>query len=434
MPINVLMPALSPTMTEGNIARWLKKEGDTVKSGEVLVEIETDKATMEVESVDEGKLGKILVKDGAQGVKVNDTIAVILEAGEDAKTLEQFLKSAGAKPAAAPVQNVVAKQAPAMAQMAAAMQSVAPAPQPPMPAATAAPTGGRIFVTPLARRVAKDSGIDVSRISGSGPHGRVILADVEKAGASGGAQLGGGSLGGLMAGASGNFPAARSRVQPLSTLRKVIAQRLSLSTQTIPHFFVTMDCDIDRLLDLRAELNGMDENLKLSVNDFVLRAVALALMEVPDANASWTDAGIAMFDSADISVAVAIPGGLITPIIKSAEKKGLAVISKEMKELAARAKDNKLKPEEFQGGTFSISNMGMFGVKDFSAIINPPQTGILAIAAGEQRAVVKDGKLAVATVMSVTLSCDHRVIDGALGAKWLGAFKGLIEHPIKLVL
>jgi pyruvate dehydrogenase E2 component (dihydrolipoamide acetyltransferase) len=255
---------------------------------------------------------------------------------------------------------------------------------------------------------------------------------VEKAKASGGgAALG---LGGLTAGAGTSFPPARARVQPHTTMRKVIAQRLTLSKQTIPHFYVTVDCEIDRLLDLRAELNALDESLKLSVNDFVIKATALALKQVPDANASWSDEGVMLYDSADISVAVAIPGGLITPIIKSAEKKGLAAISKEMKDLATRAKENKLKPEEFQGGTFSISNMGMFGVKDFSAIINPPQAGILAIAAGEKRPVVEDGKLEVATVMSVTLSCDHRVIDGALGAQYLQAFKGLIEHPIKLVL
>jgi pyruvate dehydrogenase E2 component (dihydrolipoamide acetyltransferase) len=290
-----------------------------------------------------------------------------------------------------------------------------------------------VFASPLAKRVAKDAGVDLARVPGSGPHGRIVLADVEKAKASGGAG-GGLGLGGLLAGAGANFPPAQGRVQPHTTMRKVIAQRLTLSKQTVPHFYVTVDCEIDRLLDLRAELNALDETLKLSVNDFVIKAVALALKQVPNANASWSDEGVVLYDAADVSVAVAIPGGLITPIIKSAEKKGLAAISKEMKDLAARARDNKLKPEEFQGGTFSISNMGMFGVKDFSAIINPPQGGILAIAAGEKRPVVKDGQLAVATVMSVTLSCDHRVIDGVLGAQWLQAFKGLIEHPVKLVL
>ena len=436
MPIKVLMPALSPTMTEGNLARWLKKEGDNVKSGDVLAEIETDKATMEVEAVDEGKLGKILVQGGAQGVKVNDTIAVLLEEGEDPKSIDQFLKSDAGKPAAAPAGAPKAETPKAEAKPAAAPAPAAPASRPaaPQPAPVAS-SGGRVFASPLAKRVAKDSGIDLSRVTGSGPHGRVVLADVEKAKASGGARAGAaGGVGGLMAGANVNYGHAGSRVQPHSTMRKVIAQRLTQSKQTVPHFYATVDCEIDRLLDLRAELNALDETMKLSVNDFVIKATALALMEIPDANASWTDQGVVLYDSADISVAVAIPGGLITPIIKSAEKKGLAVISKEMKDLAQRAKENKLKPEEFQGGTFSISNMGMFGVKDFSAIINPPQGAILAIAAGEKRPVVKDGKLDIATVMSVTISCDHRVIDGALGAQWLQAFKKLIEHPIKLVL
>jgi pyruvate dehydrogenase E2 component (dihydrolipoamide acetyltransferase) len=444
MPIKVLMPALSPTMTEGNLARWLKKEGDNVKSGDVLAEIETDKATMEVEAVDEGKLGKILVKDGAQGVKVNDPIAVILEEGEDPKSIDQFLKSDAGKPAAAPApaEAPKAEAAKREAPTAEAKPAAAPAPAPapaPRPAAPqptpAAPSGGRVFASPLAKRVAKDSGIDLSRVTGSGPHGRVVLADVEKAKASGGARAGAvGGVGGLMAGANANYGHAGSRMQPHTTMRKVIAQRLTQSKQTVPHFYATVDCEIDRLLDLRAELNALDETMKLSVNDFVIKATALALMEIPDANASWSDQGVVLYDSADVSVAVAIPGGLITPIITSAEKKGLAVISKEMKDLAQRAKENKLKPEEFQGGTFSISNMGMFGVKDFSAIINPPQGAILAIAAGEKRPVVKDGKLDIATVMSVTISCDHRVIDGALGAQWLQAFKKLIEHPIKLVL
>jgi pyruvate dehydrogenase E2 component (dihydrolipoamide acetyltransferase) len=439
MPIKILMPALSPTMTEGNLARWLKKEGDEVKSGDVLAEIETDKATMEVEAVDEGKLGKILVKEGAQGVKVNDPIAVLLEEGEDPKSIDPFLKSD--KPAALPAKAEAPKaeakpEQPKAEAPKPAAAPAAPVPAAPRPAASqqapAVPSGGRVFASPLAKRIAKESGIDLVRIQGSGPHGRIVLADVEQAKTSGvGAGLG---LGGLLAGVGANFPPARSRVQPHTTMRKVIAQRLTQSKQTVPHFYATVDCEIDRLLDLRAELNAIDETMKLSVNDFVIKAAALALIQMPDANASWSDEGVVLYDSADISIAVAIPGGLITPIIKSAEKKGLAAISQEMKDLATRAHENKLKPEEFQGGTFSISNMGMFGVKDFSAIINPPQGAILAVAAGEQRPVVKNGKLEIATVMSVTLSCDHRVIDGVLGAQWLQAFKALIEHPIKLVL
>ena len=429
MPIKILMPALSPTMTEGNIARWLKKEGDKVKSGEVLAEIETDKATMEVEAVDEGTLGKILVAEGSQGVKVNDVIALLLEEGEDKKALDGM--SAAPAPKAAAKEESKAEAPKAAAESAPA---AAPAPKPAAPAAAPASSnlsGGRVFATPLARRIAKDKGFDIASVTGSGPHGRITRSDVEnfKGGASGG-----GAGGGLRLGSGANFAPAKSKLVPHSTMRKVIAKRLVESKQTVPHFYVSVDIDLDRLMDLRAEINAIDEKTKISVNDFAIRAAALALMQVPGANAAWSDDGAMMFDSADISVAVSIPGGLITPIIKSAEKKGLAVISAEMKDLATRAKEGKLKPEEFQGGTFSLSNLGMFGVKDFSAIINPPQGCILAVSAGEQRAVVKNGQLAVATVMTCTLSCDHRVVDGALGAQYMQAFKNLIEHPIKLVL
>jgi len=429
MPIKILMPALSPTMTEGNIARWLKKEGDKVKSGEVLAEIETDKATMEVEAIDDGTLGKIVVAEGSQGVKVNDVIALLLEDGEDKKALD------GA--AAAPAPKAAAKEEPkkeesktAEAPKAASAPAAAPAPKP-AAAPAAAPAGGRVFATPLARRIAKDKGFDIASVTGSGPHGRITRSDVENF--KRGASAGGGS-GGLRLGSGTNFAPAKSKLVPHSTMRKVIAKRLVESKQTVPHFYVSVDIDLDRLMDLRAEINAIDEKTKISVNDFAIRAAALALIQVPGANASWTDEGAMMFNSADISVAVSIPGGLITPIIKSAEKKGLATISAEMKDLATRAKEGKLKPEEFQGGTFSLSNLGMFGVKDFSAIINPPQGCILAVSAGEQRAVVKNGQLAVATVMTCTLSCDHRVVDGALGAQYMQAFKNLIEHPIKLVL
>ncbi|HEY4134241.1 MAG TPA: pyruvate dehydrogenase complex dihydrolipoamide acetyltransferase [Alphaproteobacteria bacterium] len=430
MPIKILMPALSPTMTEGNLARWLKKEGDNVKSGEVLAEIETDKATMEVEAVDEGKLGKILVPAGAQGVKVNEVIALLLEEGEDAKALEGAVAAPAAK-AEAPKEQPKAEAPKAAPAPVTTPVTAAPAPAPKQPAAALmASPGGRVFATPLARRIAKDKGLDIASVPGSGPHGRVTRVDVENF--KGGAAVGG--SGGLRLGAGANFAPARSKLVPHSTMRKVIAKRLVESKQTVPHFYVSVDIDLDRLMDLRAEINAIDEKTKISVNDFAIRASALALMQVPGANAAWSDEGAVMYESADISVAVSIPGGLITPIIKSAEKKGLAVISAEMKDLASRAKEGRLKPEEFQGGTFSLSNLGMFGVKDFSAIINPPQGAILAVSAGEQRAVVKDGKLAVATVMTCTLSCDHRVVDGALGAQYMQAFKNLIEHPVRLVL
>lgn len=426
MPIKILMPALSPTMTEGNIARWLKKEGDKVKSGEVLAEIETDKATMEVEAVDDGTLGKIMVAEGSQGVKVNDVIALLLEEGEDKKALEGVSAAPAAK--TAPKEEPKKEEAKAAAPAPAA--AAAPAPKP-AAAPAAAPAGGRVFATPLARRIAKDKGLDIASVTGSGPHGRITRSDVENF--KGGASVGGAG-GGLRLGSGANFAPAKSKLVPHSTMRKVIAKRLVESKQNVPHFYVSVDIDLDRLMDLRAEINAIDEKTKISVNDFAIRAAALALMQVPGANAAWSDEGAVMFESADISVAVSIPGGLITPIIKSAEKKGLATISAEMKDLATRAKENKLKPEEFQGGTFSLSNLGMFGVKDFSAIINPPQGCILAVSAGEQRAVVKNGQLAIATVMTCTLSCDHRVVDGALGAQFMQAFKNLIEHPIKLVL
>ena len=429
MPIKILMPALSPTMTEGNIARWLKKEGDKVKSGEVLAEIETDKATMEVEAVDEGTLGKILVAEGSQGVKVNDVIALLLEEGEDKKALEGMSAAPAAK--TAPKEETKKDEEPKKEEAKAApAAAAAPAPKP-AAAPAAPPAGGRVFATPLARRIAKDKGLDIASVTGSGPHGRITRSDVENF--KGGASVGGAG-GGLRLGSGATFAPAKSKLVPHSTMRKVIAKRLVESKQTVPHFYVSVDIDLDRLMDLRAEINAIDEKTKISVNDFAIRAAALALMQVPGANAAWSDEGAMMFESADISVAVSIPGGLITPIIKSAEKKGLATISAEMKDLATRAKENKLKPEEFQGGTFSLSNLGMFGVKDFSAIINPPQGAILAVSAGEQRAVVKNGQLAVATVMTCTLSCDHRVVDGALGAQFMQAFKNLIEHPIKLVL
>jgi pyruvate dehydrogenase E2 component (dihydrolipoamide acetyltransferase) len=442
MPITIKMPALSPTMTEGKLASWLKKEGDAIKSGDVLAEIETDKATMEVEAVDEGTLGRILVKEGTEGVAVNAPIALLLEEGEDKSALDKAAKDAAAaapkpeakaepKPEAKPEPRAEAKTEAG----AAPAPPKAPAP-PPRPAApVSVPTvkvGERVFASPLARRIAKDSGIEVARIPGTGPHGRIIRADVDAFIASGGATA---ASGGIFAGSGMTFAAAGSKTVPHSNIRKVIARRLSQSTQTIPHFYVTMDCDIDALLALRKEINETDETLKISVNDFVIRACALALRKVPEANVSWSDDGMIVYDAADIAVAVATDaGGLITPIVRAADRKGLAAISAEMKDLAARARVGKLMPEEYQGGTFSISNMGMFGVRDFTAIINPPQSCILAVGAGEPRTVVRDGDIAIATLMTLTMSCDHRSVDGALGAKLLGAIRELIEHPVRLVL
>jgi len=426
MPINLLMPALSPTMTEGKLAKWVKKEGDKIKSGDVIAEIETDKATMEFEAVDEGTLGKILVAEGTEGVAVNTPIGVILEEGEDASSIKVPAPAAAPAPVAA---------APAPAPVAAA-----PAPAPvsaPAPAA-AAPVahGDRVFATPLAKRIAKDAGIDLKSIAGSGPHGRIVKADVEQAQSRPAA---------APAAAAVAAPAAKPAAAPapawgpayedvpLTSMRKVIARRLTEAKQTVPHFYLTIDYKLDALLALRSQLNAKSDT-KLSVNDFIIRASALALKKVPAANASFTETALRMYKDIDISVAVATPSGLITPIIKHADQKGLVQISSEMKDLAARARDGKLKPEEFQGGTFSISNLGMFGIKDFAAIINPPQGCILAVGAGEQRPVVVDGALAIATVMSCTLSVDHRVVDGAVGAEYLAALKGLIEDPITMML
>ena len=426
MPTNILMPALSPTMTEGTLARWLKKEGDAIRAGDVIAEIETDKATMEVEAVDEGVLGRILVADGTEHVKVNDPIAVLVAPGEAVP--------AGAAPA---------KAAPA----------AAPAASPPPPAAmrNTAPTpanghdgGERVFASPLARRMALQAGLDLGGVTGSGPGGRIVKGDVEAAlSRAPRSEKAPPALAPAPAPAPRATPAlaglAPHKAVPHSSIRKVIARRLAESKQTIPHFYVTMDFEIDALLKLRADLNAKSPKdgaaaFKLSVNDLVIKAVGVALRRFPQVNASWTDDAMLEYDDVDISVAVATPTGLITPIIRKADVKGLATISNEMKDLAARAKAGKLKPEEFQGGGFSISNMGMYGVRDFSAIINPPQAGILAVAAGEQRPVVRDGALAIATVMTCTLSVDHRVIDGALAAEFMQALKGIIQDPLSLML
>ena len=436
MPIQILMPALSPTMTEGNLAKWLKKEGDKIKAGDVIAEIETDKATMEVEAVDEGTLGKIVVASGTQGVKVNELIGLILEEGESADALAGAGAAAKAapKPAAAP-----APSAPA------AKQAATPASAPAASAPAAAKgnghdQGARIVASPLAKRMALQAGIDLGRITGSGPHGRIVKADIDNVLARGvpvGAPAGRPQAAPVAAAAvAGPTP---HHVVPHSMMRKVIAKRLTESKQTVPHFYLTVDCEIDALLKGRAALNAAapekgEGAYKLSVNDFIIKAAAMTLKRVPAANASWSDDGTVMYDRVDVSVAVAIPGGLITPIIFDAANKGLVQISAEMKALAAKARDGKLVPEEYQGGTFSLSNLGMFGIKQFEAVINPPQGCILAIGAGEQRAVVKNGQLAVATVMSCTLSVDHRVVDGAVGAEYMAAFKKLIEEPLGMLL
>jgi pyruvate dehydrogenase E2 component (dihydrolipoamide acetyltransferase) len=423
MATNILMPALSPTMTEGTLARWLKKEGDTIKAGDVIAEIETDKATMEVEAVDEGVLGKILVTDGTEGVKVNAPIAVMVDAGE-------AVPSGAAVPAAKPV--------------AAAASAAVAAPAPLAVAAPAArPAGERVVASPLARRMAAQAGVDLTKLAGSGPGGRIVRADIEAA-VKGGAPAPAPAPVAAAPAPAPKAPAAPitapHRLEPHSSMRKVIARRLTEAKSTIPHFYVSMDVEIDELVALGEKLNAKSpardkpDSYFITINDLVIKATAATLRKVPAVNASWTDEGMVFYDDVDISIAVAIPDGLITPIIRKADQKGLLTISREMKDLAGRARAGKLKPEEFQGGGFSISNMGMFGVSQFNAIINPPQAGILAVAAGQKRPVVKNGELAVATVMTVTMSVDHRVIDGALAATWLKAFKGIVEDPLSLML
>ena len=432
MPIKILMPALSPTMTEGNLAKWLKNEGDAVKAGDVIAEIETDKATMEVEAVDEGTLGKILVPGGTEGVKVNEPIALLLEEGEDRSALD------GGAAAPAPKANGEAKPA-------AVESSAAHAPQ--APVAPPAELGERIAASPLARRMAAQAGIDLRRVKGSGPHGRIVKADIEAA-AKGGARPApvaearaapapapAAAQPAAPAPAPAAPPTAAYDEIPLNNMRKVIARRLTEAKQTIPHFYLTIDCELDALLAMRAQLNAREgADYKLSVNDFVIKAVALGMRKVPGVNAAWGGDKIYQFRDIDVSVAVAIDGGLITPIVRKADQKGLSTISNEMKDLAKRAKDGKLKPEEFQGGGFSISNLGMYGIKDFLAVINPPQACILAVGAGEKRPVVKGDEIKIATVMSVSLSTDHRVVDGALGAVFLQEFKRLVEDPLALLL
>jgi pyruvate dehydrogenase E2 component (dihydrolipoamide acetyltransferase) len=436
MATNILMPALSPTMTEGTLARWLKREGEAVRAGDVIAEIETDKATMEVEAVDEGVLGRILVADGTEGVKVNEPIAVLVEEGEAVPD---------AAAAQAPKTEAPKAEAPKAETPRAETPRAAPAPAEPVkaapaPAAAPAAASGRVVASPLARRMAKQAGLDLAGVTGSGPGGRIVRVDVEAAlkGAGPAAAPAAAPVAAPKPVAPAAITAPHTLV-PHSTMRRVIARRLVEAKSTIPHFYVTMDIEIDALLKLRSDLNARSPKegpgaFKLSVNDLVIKAAAVTLRQVPKVNASWTEDAIALYDDVDISVAVSIPDGLITPIVRRADQKGLAAISNEMKDLGARAKAGKLKPEEFQGGGFSISNMGMYGVSDFAAIINPPQAAILAVSAGQQRPVVRDGALAIATVMTCTLSVDHRVIDGALGAEWMAAFKRIMEDPMSLML
>jgi pyruvate dehydrogenase E2 component (dihydrolipoamide acetyltransferase) len=431
MPTQILMPALSPTMTEGKLAKWLKKEGDKVKSGDIIAEIETDKATMEFEAVDEGVIGKILIKEGTEAVAVNSPIAVLLGDGETAASMT------APAPAPAPAAKP-APTAPTAAKAAAVPASTAFTP----PKLAEAAAGERIFVSPLAKRIASQAGVSLEAIAGSGPNGRIVKVDVERAMSAGAERVMSG--GAVRTGTAPRLAAPAGPVPdfgqpftavPNSSMRRVIARRLLDAKQTVPHFYLTVDCNIDELLSLRQKLNARaGADYKLSVNDFIIKAVALALKKVPAANATWTDEAIRRYDNIDISVAVATADGLITPIIRTADKKGLAALSNEMKDLAERAKNKKLKPEEFQGGGFSISNLGMYGIREFSAIINPPQSCILAVGKGEQRPIVKNGAIAIATMMTCTLSVDHRSVDGAVGAEFMQAFQAIIEEPLTILL
>jgi pyruvate dehydrogenase E2 component (dihydrolipoamide acetyltransferase) len=462
MPTNILMPALSPTMEKGNLAKWLKKEGDQIKSGDVIAEIETDKATMEVEAVDEGVLAKIVVPEGTADVPVNDIIAVIAGEGEDASTVGKGdFSQPAAKPADDKSKAEAAKQvekappAPAPAStngsgQAAPQQAAAPQPQQQTNGA------GRVFASPLARRMAKDGGLDLAAIEGSGPHGRIVERDVKAALEGGTAKKAPAAQPGAAPGAPAPklapagvsddivkkmFEPGSFEEVPHDGMRRTIARRLVEAKQTIPHFYLTVDCEIDALLKLREQVNASAQKdkegkpaFKVSVNDMVIKALALALVRIPGSNVTFTENAMLHHKHADISVAVAIPGGLITPVIRKADTLTLSGIANAMKDFAKRAKDRKLKPEEYQGGTSAVSNLGMFGIKDFVAVINPPQSSIIAVGMGEKRAVVKGGEIVIGNVMSVTISCDHRAMDGAKGAELIAAFKELIENPMAMLV
>jgi pyruvate dehydrogenase E2 component (dihydrolipoamide acetyltransferase) len=462
MPINILMPALSPTMEKGNLAKWLKREGDKVKTGDILAEIETDKATMEYEAVDDGVLAKIVVPEGTADVPVNQLIAVLASEGEDVKAAaagagkgappakSQAAPSFETRPAGAPQDEAAKGQ-----QTASAQQVARPAPRPeegaraPVSKDEAPRTNGhgRLFSSPLARRLAKEAGIDLARVQGSGPHGRVVARDIAQAKSGGAMKAPAGAPGIALAQAPSDdkiralFEPGSYEVVPHDNIRKIIAQRLVQAKQTIPHFYLTVACTIDKLLAAREDINstapkGEDGKpaWKLSVNDFVIKALALALVRVPDANVTWTESGMLKHKHVDIGVAVSIPGGLITPVVRHAETKSLTAISAEMKDLAARARARRLKPEEYQGGSTAVSNLGMYGIEEFAAVINPPHATILAVGAGEERAVVRDGRIVAATQMKLTLSTDHRAVDGALGAELIGAIKQYIESPTAMLV
>src|SRR5712691_4917154 len=490
MPINILMPALSPTMEKGNLAKWLKKEGETVKAGDVIAEIETDKATMEVEAADEGVLAKIVVPEGTADVPVNQLIAVLAGEGEDVKAAAAGAKSAAPPPAPAAPKPPQAAEAPPKPSSA-----PAPSPQPPDQlrgrlspqrgeGASAAPPppsftsprggevgtrsvpaeggrtdagrmdGGRIFSSPLARRLAREAGIDLGRVQGTGPHGRVVARDIEAAKSGTGLRPPGLAAPAAAAAAAAPmavrapsdekiralFEPGSYEVVPHDNMRKIIAQRLTESKLTIPHFYLTIDCTLDRLLAAREEINATAPKhdgkpaYKISVNDFVIKALALALQKVPEENVTWTEGAMLKHKHSDVGVAVAIKGGLITPVVRKAEQKSLSAISNEMKDFAARARVRKLKPEEYQGGSTAVSNLGMYGIKDFYAVINPPHATILSVGAGEARPLVRDGKIEIAQVMTVGLSTDHRAVDGALGAELLGAFRQFIENPAMMLV
>ncbi|TGY87893.1 pyruvate dehydrogenase complex dihydrolipoamide acetyltransferase [Marinicauda algicola] len=474
MPIEVLMPALSPTMEEGTLSSWNVKEGDEVKSGDVIAEIETDKATMEVEAVDEGRVGKLLVKEGTEGVKVNQVIALLLEEGEDESALKDWTPGDDKPEAKAPdgdgakksgkaekaEKETSAKQVSGNEEQARPQSGYGrgkPADRPGVregASDTKAPPapkkdGERVKASPLARRLAAEADIDLTELEGSGPHGRIVKADVEKAREEGVGKPAKEEKKAAEKPAEKReeisedeplkaygIAAERYEIVKADGIQKVSAKRLTESFRDVPHFPLTVDIEIDALLAFRKKINERaPEGVKVSVNDILIKASGVALKQQPDANASWINDGrVAKHKHADVSVAVAIEGGLITPVIKDADRKGLVEISKEMKDLAERARNRKLKPEEYQGGTFSLSNLGMFGIKSFASILNPPQGMILSVGTGEERPVVKDGALAKATVMTVTLTCDHRVVDGATGAKWLQLFKSLIEDPVTMLM
>ncbi len=441
MPIEILMPALSPTMEEGTLAKWLVQEGDSVSAGDVIAEIETDKATMEVEAVDEGTIGKILVSDGTEAVKVNATIALLLEDGEEASALTNTPQKVEA-----PESSAQADEKESTAEKTIASAGITTAPQ------AVKVDGQRLFSSPLARRIAAQENLDITKISGSGPHGRIIKRDVEEALKAGTAKAveqvkeTQKATPQTMQSSSSDeaimklFDEGSYEVLPHDNMRKTIAKRLTESSQTIPSYFLSVDCNLDGLMALRKEINDnaptVDERpvYKVSVNDFIIKAMALALKAIPEANASWTQSGMLVHKHADIGVAVAIDGGLITPIVRQAENKTLSAISNEVKDMAKRAKAKKLAPSEYQGGTTAVSNLGMFGVKEFTSIINPPHASIVSIGAGEKKPIVKDNEIIIATLMTATFAFDHRVIDGAIGAQLAASFKTYIHNPMSMLV